>query len=580
MLCPSVFIWEPGRVVVLSPALPLSLSSEKLMKKILVIQIARLGDLLQSTLFLRALREHDPGALITVVVNEHLRPVLESNPCVDEVIGLDLEALTRQVGDRRSSLASRYTQVRNRIGDLLGARFSDVYNLNYAPAALYLASTVPAARRGGYWLRNRPGRDGLDEAVVRDPWLDCLFASISCRRMSRINLVDVYGGCAPGPPRRRSLSFPVGPEDQARAEDLLCRLGLKGRSPLVGLQVGSRSTVRRWPPASFARLADRLIQRFGASIVLLGAGDEKGLAEAVLRGVNEKRIVREKGMVANAVGTTGLRDLAALLGRCRLLVTTDTGAMHVAAAVGTPVASLFFASADCHTTGPYGSGHYVIQTDLPCHPCDEEAPGCAGVLCRELITPDSVCEAAKLLLEGEESSTVSERADFSGGLTLYRSSISARGVRYDPVAGDRLPPEHDVAVLYRKAWWSILNRGRQSVGEAEPASMLSDEALALRFGRLRLLFEQGLEAAGPPADRNEEAVRHEADRIETRCTEEAEGTPLLVPMVQYLKFAGQSARSRANGSWPGSMHTIYEGLARGARIMEEGLGNHEYIGNH
>ena len=571
MLCPSVSIWELGRVDDLSPALPLSLLYVKPMKKILVIQIARLGDLLQSTLFLHALREHEPGAFITAVVNDRLRPVLASNPCVDEVIGLDLEALTRQVGARRTSLASRYIQVRNRIGDLLGARFSDVYNLNYAPAALYLASMVPAARRGGYWLHERPGRDGLDGAVVRDPWLDCLFASVSCRRMSRMNLVDIYGGSAPAPPRRRSLSFPVGPEDQARAEDLLDRLGMKGRSPLIGLQVGARSAVRCWPPASFARLADRLIRSLGASIMLLGAGDEKGLAEAVLRSV------REKSMVANAVGTTGLRGLAALLGRCRLLVTTDTGAMHVAAAVGTPVAALFFASADCHTTGPYGSGHFVIQTDLPCHPCDEEAVSCPGVLCRELITPDSVCEAAKLLLEGEESSTASGRACFSGGLTLYRSSLDAQGVRYDPIAGDTLPPEHDVAGLYREAWGSILNPGLQSVGEAEPASTRNDAALALRFGRLRLLFEQGLEATGLPAGRSEEAVRYEADRIETRCTEEAESAPLLVPMVQYLKFAGQSARGRANGSWPGAMHAIYEGLARGARLMEEGLGDGEPV---
>jgi len=324
--------------------------------------------------------------------------------------------------------------------------------------------------------------------------------------------------------------------------------------------------VRRWPPTSFARLADLLIERLGASIVLLGARGEEGLAKAVLQGTHDKR------RVASAVGGTDLSDLAALLDRCRLLVTTDTGAMHAAAAVGTPVAALFFASADCHATGPYGAGHYVIQTDLPCHPCDEEAPSCSGIQCRKLITPDSVCEAASLVLEGEESRTAPERADFSGGLTLYRSSLDAQGVRYDQIAGDPLPIENDVAELYREAWKAILDPGRTGPGEVEPASRLNNEALAARFGRLGLLFEQGLEATGPLAGRSEDAVRYEGDRIEARCSEEAEEAPLLVPMVQYLKFARQSAGGRANGSWAGTMHTIYKGLARGAQVMEEGLG--------
>jgi heptosyltransferase-2 len=173
-----------------------------------------------------------------------------------------------------------------------------------------------------------------------------------------LHLIDHFGSY-PSPPLP-SLSLNG---TQARwADTFLSHTGLKGKI-LVGLNPGATyGEAKCWPPERFAELGRRLKKDHGASILIFGSPrpQEKALNTAIAQGIG-------KGCL-NLSGETSLLQLATLLRRCRLLVTNDTGTMHIAAAVGTRVVAIF-GPTDHRTTSPLGKGHVIIRRDVSCSPC-------------------------------------------------------------------------------------------------------------------------------------------------------------------------------------------------------------------
>src|SRR5207247_7538000 len=121
----------------------------------------------------------------------------------------------------------------------------------------------------------------------------------------------------------------------------------------------ARWETKRWPLESFAAVGDRLQQDEATRVVLIGGRDERPVGKQVMRAMQTAPI--------DLMGQTTLKELIALLRRARLLVTNDSGPMHLAAAVGTPVIALF-GPTDLARTGPYGAGHTVLRTAAPCTP--------------------------------------------------------------------------------------------------------------------------------------------------------------------------------------------------------------------
>jgi heptosyltransferase-2 len=167
------------------------------------------------------------------------------------------------------------------------------------------------------------------------------------------------GGPAEGPagPAAPRLALP----DDARESGiaLLKSAGWNGTAPLVGLAPGAAyGGAKRWPPESFASLA-RALAEDGIRTVMVGSGGDRATAACVA--------AAECGIL-DLVGRTDLAALAGVLAACRAVVSNDSGPMHLAAAVGTPVTAIF-GSTDEHATGPLGPGHTVVAHDTWCRPC-------------------------------------------------------------------------------------------------------------------------------------------------------------------------------------------------------------------
>jgi len=230
-----------------------------------------------------------------------------------------------------------------------------------------------------------------------------------------------------------SLEIAIGENDQIPASFLPPLPGGGwGGCPLVAIHPGSGgySLARRWSAEGFARLADALVERYGARIVLVGTPADGASRVASL--------MHSEAM--NLEGKTTLGQLAAVLKRCNLFIGADSGVMHLAAAVGTPLVAIFGPS-NHRAWGPWprDGRHIILRADLPCSPCSYvgykvgQREGCQAMTCMEAITPEKVLAAAERLLQGNTNFKAQRSNVKRETSNVKRETSAILGVRVDSV---------------------------------------------------------------------------------------------------------------------------------------------------
>ncbi len=179
------------------------------------------------------------------------------------------------------------------------------------------------------------------------------------------------------------------PEERELARQRLEQKDCLGRLR-IGMAVGAAyGPAKRWPPERFAELARKCVERFDAKVLLFGSEAELELAESVREQAGPGTI--------NLAGGTTLREFFSLLQQCRVVVCNDSGAMHAAASLGTPVVALF-GSTNPAVTGPLGASIRIVHKALPCAPCFERTCPLQHTDCLQAITTDDVLEPIDALL--------------------------------------------------------------------------------------------------------------------------------------------------------------------------------------
>jgi hypothetical protein len=143
---------------------------------------------------------------------------------------------------------------------------------------------------------------------------------------------------------------------------------------------------RRWEMSNWARLCDLIWEELNGVAILFGARPDVELCDDIEATVKHPLI--------NTVGKTSISELAALLERCKMLITNDTGTMHLATAVGIPIVAIFLAAARADDTAPYGRGHVILEANVSCAPCDYHR-SCPNPVCHGMIAPEVVLEAIR-----------------------------------------------------------------------------------------------------------------------------------------------------------------------------------------
>ncbi len=400
---------------------------------ILVLNLTRMGDLIQMSPLILGLREKEPDCKITMLANVKFAGIVRFMKGVDELITFDVAQFGSCDGSETDALA-----IYNYLDDLtvkLNARkFDTIINLSHTKVSAMLTKLIGAGDIRGFSSSPR------GSLLVRNPWLIYFTAFLNFRRLSRFNLVDLDSlgaGVSSGGKVRLNLA-----PDNESAQSAQSYFETKGVAPgdlLIGIQAGASREDRRWSPASFAVVADRLAQEKGAKIVLFGAAVEKKLGDEVETAMSEKAI--------NLIGATDLEQLALWIKRINLLITNDTGTMHISAALGTPIVALFFVHARAEETGPYCEGAIVLQADIDCAPCSHQTV-CGHLSCLKYITVNDVLTACDMALEQTE--TAPDDDSLFRRVKVYVSGFGEDGlIDFRPLKRERLDKLELFAYLYR-----------------------------------------------------------------------------------------------------------------------------------
>jgi lipopolysaccharide heptosyltransferase II len=330
-------------------------------RKILFIKPSSLGDIVHAMPTLSALRQAYPAMEVTWLVKRQWGGIVERIDGVDQVCAVEPGI--------RGWLS--------RIPMLRAARFD---------VALDLQGLFRSAAMG--WLSGAPHRIGFANAREGSPWLYSRLVEVPTSEMHAVDryllLADALEAGRDGKPEFR---FRLPQSDHDEVERMLTRAGLPAAGRWAAMSISARWPTKRWPAASFAALADRMTREGLGPVVFIGGPDDKADVAAVRAMMTHSSI--------DLAGSLPVGLLPALLSRADILVTNDSGPMHVAAAMGTPVVALFGPTSAVRT-GPYGPGHRVLAHQVACSPCfSRSCSNAVPLACLTGITPDQVLDSVK-----------------------------------------------------------------------------------------------------------------------------------------------------------------------------------------
>lgn len=307
-------------------------------QRILLLRLERIGDLVMSLDAITDVSQAAPDANVDLVVGSWNRDLARAIPGITRVETVDARWLSRDGGgESLPGLLRRALQWRSRRYDLA---------INFEPdirTNLLLAAAEPAVTAG---FESGGGGALLDIALRYDPLAR---TSDNHRRLAQAALGVV--------PYREAARLSLPPDARRRAADLLGN----ARRPIVGIHPSGGRAIKQWDPERFAEVAARLAREQRATIVVTGTAADRPMVDAVLRAVPPSAVDLARDL--------DLLTLAAAIELFDVYVTGDTGPMHVAAAVGTPVVAIFGPS-DPLRYAPADPIHRVVRIDLPCAPCN------------------------------------------------------------------------------------------------------------------------------------------------------------------------------------------------------------------
>ncbi|HOG23255.1 MAG TPA: lipopolysaccharide heptosyltransferase II [Candidatus Omnitrophota bacterium] len=337
-------------------------------KKILVIKLGAMGDLVLVVPSLRMLKNRYPDSSISILVDKKLAPIISNCPYLDDLILVDRKKLGNPL-----YLLKTARRIRQENFDMS----VDLHNNKYTHLLAYLGGVVQRCGFArGFWgrLLNRSDKTfGLADTPVRHQF----------RVLAKAGVQDFEDELELWPKKERI----------EKAEQTLLALDLKADTRVIGFVMGSspKWPTKRWDPQFFKKLAEKIFDHYDARILLLGSPGEEGLAD-VFRDFDPDRVV-------NLIGKTTLEDLPAFFQKLHFVVSGDTALLHVAAAMHVPTAAIF-GPTDPKRHVPPSRKIAIFTKNLSCQPCyqgrckEKEMMGCLNH-----VTVDEVFDAARRFLD-------------------------------------------------------------------------------------------------------------------------------------------------------------------------------------
>lgn len=409
-------------------------------ERVLLVNITRLGDMLQATPTIAGIKQENPECKITVLVEKQFEDICHIIPHVDEVKSLDLAFTCRSIDREQDGIVDAFEYLSETVEDLRASRFDYCLNMSSSAYTALLLNLVGVTRSGG-WTSDEEGY-----RVIESEWARLFATSVfhQNRQFNSLNLVDVFRCSADVEQHPEHLVISVDRASMDHAQQLLASAEFTNTGPLIAIQAGASQGKRQWDPRNFIKLINILVTKHNARIVMTGSNKERAIIDPIVAACASANVV-------SLAGKTSVPQLAAVLKCTDVLVTGDTGPMHMAVAVGTPVVSMFLASAYGFETGPYSAGNIVLQPVLGCGPCNPNK-SCARPDCHETVEPELVAHLTIERTKGEVTSVDQSLAD-PRKVRVYRSVFDRHGFcDLVHINGDDTDPFRGYRRAYRSLW--------------------------------------------------------------------------------------------------------------------------------
>ncbi|NTV14353.1 MAG: lipopolysaccharide heptosyltransferase I [Desulfobulbaceae bacterium] len=336
------------------------------MQNILIVKTSAIGDVTHTLPALNALRRQYPAARITWLVEEAAAGLLVAHPALDRLLVSRRKHWAQELrrGPRRAWAALR--EAGRFLGQLRDTRYDLLLDFQGLLKSGVLVALARAQRKVGF---------GRGMAHAEGSWfflnerIPAVAMDIHALERELLLLKAVGVECP-----AVAFALPITAAHRGKVEALLAAAGVERSRPLLAINPQATWPTKLWFPERFAELAAHLVAQ-GWAVVFTGSpADREEIARI---------IAAMPTPVANLAGETNLLELAALYQLAQVVVSTDTGPMHIAAATGTPVVAIFGSTAPWRT-GPWGEQHRVVRVELPCSPCLKRSCPTARECMREI----------------------------------------------------------------------------------------------------------------------------------------------------------------------------------------------------
>ncbi len=534
---------------------------EKIQKNnILLVNITRLGDMLQATPTIVGMKMENPDCKITVLVEKQFAGICDLLPHIDEVVPLDLGTVVRALAREGDGIIDAYNYIDGVVADLRSRNFDYCLNMSNSAYTAMLLKLLGIKHHGG-WTSDDEGY-----RVIQSDWAK-LFASAvfhSNRHYNTLNLVDIFRCSADVEKHPLQLQMRLDEPSEKYAAELLSGAGFTNTGPIIALQVGASQEKRQWLPRRFVNLVKVLRDKYSARLVMTGTKSELPIIEKIIAETGPENI-------CVAAGKTSLVQLGALLKSCKVLVTGDTGTMHMAVAVGTPVVSMFLASALGFETGPYSEGSIVLQPIISCGPCNPTKL-CSRPDCHDLLDPEFLAELTMARVAGDFKELPSH-LKAPKDVVVFRTFFDEFGFFDMKALNDSFEDRRIVKFreAYRRVWLNEL--GNYPIAESQPerAKLPMYDSFFEGLANITKVAKEGeakiQELLKLVADSRSPAVAlktvgDELGQIDKEIEVLGFHHPELGPLSRMFIFAKENISGSDTQSLASQMGEIYANLAR------------------
>jgi predicted lipopolysaccharide heptosyltransferase III len=330
------------------------------MRNLLIIKLRYIGDVLLATPTVRAIKAAQPDVRVTMMVNRGTEDVLSGNPDLDEIVVLD-----------KGSLAAQWQL----IAGLRSRRFDTVIDLTDGDRSAFLSWISGAPVRIGFNDEHRWRGRCYTQVVQPVPGVQHRID----RDLEALKPIGIQAGS-------KDLQLWLTPEEANSADQLLDQLDVQRSQSIVLLQPGARYWFKAWPPERFAELTDRLMSQYGCHVLIGGGDQDIDLAQQIQQMAKSRPIIM--------AGRTTIKQFAAIAQKSALFIGSDSGAMHIASAVGTPVVALFGPSSP-REWGPKGAHAEALYKGVDCRACFHPTCERGEQNCMKQITVEDVVGAVR-----------------------------------------------------------------------------------------------------------------------------------------------------------------------------------------